>query len=120
MDVQVVLADHIPVLTLSGRFDASGAAQFDDVVCALASDAPYWVLDCTGVAYLSSIGLRSLVARGKTRRPPDGRLVLPGLPPALRPGLALTRPAGRVRAVPPPARARRPPPPGGPPPLAHP
>ena len=100
MDVQVVLADHIPVLTLSGRFDASGAAQFDDVVCALASDAPYWVLDCTGVAYLSSIGLRSLVALEKARRARDGGLILAGLTRSVRQVLELTRLDGWLRSVP--------------------
>ena len=100
MDVQVSLADHIPVLTLSGRFDASGAAQFDDVVCALDSDAPYWVLDFAGVAYLSSIGLRSLVALEKSRRARDGGLILAGLTRSVRQVLELTRLDGWLRSVP--------------------
>jgi hypothetical protein len=40
MDVQVLLADRIPVLALSGRFDASKAAQFDEAVRALDNALP--------------------------------------------------------------------------------
>jgi anti-anti-sigma factor len=100
MDVQVSLSDRIPVLTLSGRFDASGAAQFDEAVCALDNDAPIWVLDCSGVAYLSSIGLRSLVALEKTRRAREGGLILAGLTRSVRQVLELTRLDGWLRSMP--------------------
>ncbi len=100
MDVQVSLADHIPVLTLSGRFDASGAAQFDEAICALDNDTPFWVLDFSGVAYLSSIGLRSLVAVEKARRARDGGLILVGLTRSVRQVLELTHLDGWLRSMP--------------------
>ena len=100
MDVQVLLADRVPVLTPSGRFDASGAAQFDEAVCALDNDAPFWVLDFSGVTYLSSIGLRSLVALEKTLRARDGGLILAGLTRSVRQVLELTRLDGWLRSMP--------------------
>src|SRR5262245_36565638 len=79
MDVQVTYDDRVPVLALSGRFDGFGALQFDETTQGIESDAPYWVLDLSGVSYMSSIGLRSLVTLEKTLRARDGGVVLVGV-----------------------------------------
>jgi len=86
MDVHVSSIDRIPVLTLHGRFDGFGALQFDEAVQALDASSAFWVIECAGVAYISSIGLRSLVALEKSLRARDGGLVL----------VALTRPVQQV------------------------
>src|ERR671918_1218868 len=100
MDVQVSLTDGIPVLALNGRFDGFGALQFDGVTQDLRSAAPFWVLDCSGVTYISSIGLRSLVALEKTLRAHDGGLILVGVTRSVRQLLEMTRLDGWLRFMP--------------------
>jgi anti-anti-sigma factor len=100
MDVQISASGRVPVLTLQGRFDASGALQFDETTQRIESDAPFWVLDFTGVAYISSIGLRSLVALEKILRGRDGGLILAAIPRSVRQVLEVTRLDSWLRTVP--------------------
>src|SRR6266699_1943191 len=100
MDVQISAIDRVPVLTLTGRFDGFGAQQFDEATQRMESDAPFWVLDFTGVAYMSSMGLRSIVALEQTLRARDGGLILAGIARSVRQVLEVTRLDGLLRAVP--------------------
>jgi anti-anti-sigma factor len=76
VDIGVVFDRDIPVITVAGRFDALGADIFDATVASLATSARCWVLDTSGVPYVSSIGLRSLVALEKRLRARGGGVVL--------------------------------------------
>ena len=56
MEIGVSLEAGIPVLTIEGRFDGTGAAAFDEKVSALdTNDVTQWVIDLSRVAYLSSL-----------------------------------------------------------------
>jgi len=71
----------IPVLSVEGRLDARGAATFDEVWGTLPPESTHVVLDLTGVDYLSSVGIGSLVLAEKSLRERHGRTILAGLSP---------------------------------------
>jgi anti-anti-sigma factor len=81
----------VPTLRLTGRFDGDGATAFDDFVGRLDPAAEYWILDFTGVRYLSSMGLRSLVSAEKRLRARNGGLVLAGVSRHVRQVLEMAR-----------------------------
>ena len=90
----------VPVLTLTGRFDGAAAAIFDDRAGGLETDSVHWVLDFTGVTYLSSLGIRSLVALETRLKARDGGLVLAALAPLVRRVLEVSRLDGFWRIEP--------------------
>src|SRR5262245_23122445 len=79
MDVLISVSDSVPLVTMNGRLDGFGAEQFDAAAQALESDAPFWILDVTGVSYISSTGLRSVVELEKSLRARDGGIILVGV-----------------------------------------
>ena len=91
MEIATSFGDGVPVLTLTGRFDGAAAVIFDDRAGALETDAAHWVIDCTGVTYLSSLGIRSLVALETRLKTRDGGLVLAALAPLVRRVLEVSR-----------------------------
>jgi anti-anti-sigma regulatory factor len=52
MEIAVSFPEGIPVLTLSGRFDGSGAKTFDQAALKLDGEAAHCVIDLSGVNYL--------------------------------------------------------------------
>ena len=91
MDIAVSFAAGVPVLTLTGRFDGSAAVVFDEQASALGTGSPHWVIDFTSVSYLSSLGIRSLVALETRLKAHDGGLVLAALAPLVRRVLEVSR-----------------------------
>src|SRR5580765_6271392 len=91
--MEIVLDADRPVLTLrlTGRFDGDGATAFDAFVDKLDPAAEHWILDFTGVAYLSSMGLRALVNAEKRLRARHGALVLAGVSRNVRHVLEMAR-----------------------------
>ena len=83
MNVSVAYPEGVPVLTLVGSFNGPGAVTFD---AASDLDVPsaHWVLEFSGVTYLSSVGLRSLVSLKKRLSGRNGSLVLAGTTPLVR------------------------------------
>src|SRR5262249_44489928 len=79
MPVWYTCNDTIPTLTANGRLDAHGAAELDEVWQSVPADVSHVVFDLSGVNYLSSIGIRSLVSIEKTLRSRHGHLVLTGV-----------------------------------------
>src|SRR5262245_26388951 len=90
MDIGVSFEAGIPVMTLKGRLDGTGAIVLDEQVSRLETGAVQWVLDLSGVGFLSSIGIRSLVSLEKRLRERDGGLVLAGLTPLVEKMLQLS------------------------------
>ena len=100
MDIATSFGAGVPVLTLTGRFDGTAAAIFDDQTGALETETAHWVIDLTGVTYLSSLGIRSLVSLETRLKARDGGLVLAGLAPLVRRVLEVSRLDGFWRIVP--------------------
>ena len=80
LNVSVSLDEGIPVIRLGGRFDGSGAAEFDKATKDLRGESrAHWVVDFAAVDYLSSAGIRTLISSEKRLRAGGGRLVLAGV-----------------------------------------
>src|SRR5262245_65249210 len=100
MVIGVSFQAGIPVLTPEGRFDGAGAMVFDDRIATLDTDSAHWVIDLSGVGYLSSLGIRSLVALQGRLKARDGGLVLAGIGPPVQKVLQISRLENFLRIVP--------------------
>lgn len=60
MEISTNIEGGTAVLTLDGRLDAKNAPLLDAAITALPAETTGLVLDCTDLAYISSMGLRTL------------------------------------------------------------
>ena len=97
MEITVAVDQNVPILTLQGRFDGYEATRFDEQVRHVASQSEFWILDFSGVPYLSSTGIRSLVTLEKALRSRSGGLILVGLLPFVKHVLETTGLLSRFR-----------------------
>lgn len=85
IEIQIEQQDQIHILGLTGRLDTETAADvelaFADL---LAANAVVFVVDLSGIGYVSSAGLRVLLALAKKLDGGKGHLYLCGLSPAVR------------------------------------
>lgn len=79
VDIQVEDLKRVELVTVSGRIDSSNAAQFDEVLKEVSERKNNVVLDMSGVDYISSAGLRAIVAllRESKKNRGDVRLANP-------------------------------------------
>src|SRR6478735_3531625 len=91
MEIALDADRPVPTLRLTGRFDGDGATAFDAFVDGLDPAAEHWILDFTGVAYLSSMGLRALVRAEKRLRARHGAVVLASVSRHVRHVLEMAR-----------------------------
>lgn len=99
MELQTRLEAHTAVVTLSGRLDAHFSSQLDTRLHELIEfEKPRSIiLDCAGMHYLSSAGIRVLLKLLKRLRADGGDLLLAGLQDYCRKVLSI---AGFVEALP--------------------
>ncbi len=64
------------IVVLTGALDAAGAAAVEERLAGLADTATRLVVDLSGVGFMASIGMRSLLATAKALQRRAGRLVL--------------------------------------------
>ena len=77
MQITVSTDNGITVASLTGRMDAMTTVEFDRWFSErLSSGEPRLVLDLQGLEYISSAGLRSLLAAAKQIKAQNGSLVL--------------------------------------------
>ena len=63
MEIETESFKRVDLLTVSGRIDSSNASELEDAFKSLAEDGRYrLVVDLSGIEYMSSAGLRALVA----------------------------------------------------------
>ena len=75
MTIESTLAADKVVIKVAGRMDADNATQFDKLCDSLiAEGATKIVVDLADLAYVSSMGLRSFIAAGKTLQDQGGKL----------------------------------------------
>jgi anti-sigma B factor antagonist len=83
MNLTVSQTGDTQVFTMKGRLDPDSAPEFERRCSQeVKSDTKALILDMTGIEYLSSIGLRSILSAGKLMEARQGKLVLcvgPGL-----------------------------------------
>ncbi len=75
---------------LAGRLDGAGAVVLDQVMKAAGERSCSLAMDLTGVTYLSSAGIRSLLVQEKALRKHGARLVLAGLQPQVRQAMEMS------------------------------
>lgn len=79
----VDLENGLTRLSLSGRMDVQGALVVDPVFARAAEEKTRLVVDMSGVSFLASLGIRTLVMSCKTLAAKGGNLVLLGLQPGV-------------------------------------
>ena len=75
LDISKEINDNRLLVKLSGRFDAVAAAEFDKEFAALPENAEIVELHIAGVNYISSAGLRVLLAAHKVMSKKNGMKV---------------------------------------------
>jgi anti-anti-sigma factor len=77
MEMQVTtISDISAKVVLTGRLDLAGSARIDLPFNAVAGSNRNLVVDISGVTFMASIGIRTLVLGAKTMQRRGGRLLL--------------------------------------------
>jgi len=85
MEIQKRKEDKAMVVTVSGRMDAVTASDFESALGDLmAQGNKRFVIDFTDLDYISSAGLRSILAAAKKLKGMDGKLSLACLQEVVR------------------------------------
>lgn len=73
------------VVSVTGRIDAVTAPEFEKGLLALMAGGDYaLVLNLTGLEYISSAGLRSILSTAKQLKAKDGKMLFTGLQGAVK------------------------------------
>ncbi len=85
MDINQTSKDNVPIVSVSGRIDAATYKDLENVLSDLIDqNKSEIVLDLQGVTYISSVGLRVLLATQKKVRTKKGGVKLVSLQPFVR------------------------------------
>lgn len=70
------VSDQIRIITLADRMDVQGTEKIEGELANLARAARKVVIDLAEVTFLSSVGIRVLIANGKVLKGAGGKMVL--------------------------------------------
>lgn len=85
MEINQNCIDNVPIVSVSGRIDATTSKDLESILSDLIDrNKLEIVLDLEGVTYISSVGLRVLLAAQKKVRPKKGDIKLVSLQPFVR------------------------------------
>jgi anti-sigma B factor antagonist len=85
MDINQTSIDNVPIVSVSGRIDGTTSKDLETILNELIDqNKSDIVLDLEGVVYISSVGLRVLLAAQKKVRPKNGAVKLVSLQPFVR------------------------------------
>lgn len=90
MDIQIKSVGEVQVVELVGDIDASSAPNVTKTVSELVKLNSRLLLDMTGVPYMSSAGLRTLLSLYRQVTTKEGKLVLVGLSEELLDTMSVT------------------------------
>ena len=90
MDIKIRTVEQIVVVELDGKIDSKTAPQVQAQISPLVQRGSRIVLDMTGVTYMSSAGLRLLVAAHRQVADSNGKLALAGLAERVRDTMSIT------------------------------
>lgn len=77
--------EEVTILTVEGRLDTANATEFNAILQPLLSlSSPTIIVNCEGLLYISSSGLRSLITLQKSVKQHEGELILEALRPEIR------------------------------------
>jgi anti-anti-sigma factor len=76
MDIQTTKEKGVTVVRTSGRIDAVTAPEFEKRLAELIAEGEnVFILNFSGLEYISSAGLRSILTTAKQLKPRDGKLL---------------------------------------------
>ena len=85
MDVSIHIQNNKTLVMLTGRIDTTNAEQFQhDLEPLMQGDNPDIEIDCSGMEYTSSQGLRMFLMLQKSVMARGGSLVLKGMQPQVK------------------------------------
>jgi len=85
MEIAVERRGHVDLLALVGKLDAGTAGNLEQkLLAAIEAGGRYMLLNCSGLSYVSSAGLRVLLMVAKKLKPTQGQIVLSALQPHIR------------------------------------
>jgi anti-anti-sigma factor len=85
MEIEIGSAGSATVIAPKGRLDSATAPELEQALLGPAGTAgAALVVDCAGLAYVSSAGLRVLLMAAKAARGAGGRIALAALQPQVR------------------------------------
>ncbi len=85
MEIDQKIVDNIPIIAVSGRIDATTSKDLETVLNNLIEqNNTKIVVDLAGVEYISSVGLRVMLAALKKVKPKQGDVKLVSLQPFVR------------------------------------
>ena len=85
MEINQTNIDNVPIVSVSGRIDGTTSKDLETILNELIDqNKSEIVLDLEGVVYISSVGLRVLLAALKKVRPNKGDVKLVSLQPFVR------------------------------------
>ena len=85
MEINQTVIDNIPIIAVSGRIDATTSKDLETALNdQIDQNNNKIVVDLAGVEYISSVGLRVLLAALKKVKPGQGDIKLASLQPFVR------------------------------------
>ncbi len=91
MDISEIIIDNIPIIVVSGKIDAATSKDLDVALKRLIDqNKTRLVVDMENVEYLSSSGLRALMAAQNRLRKLGGDLMLTSLQPFVKEVFVIT------------------------------
>ena len=85
MDITIQTQEGKTLVTLNGRIDTTNADRFQqDITPLMQGDKPDIEMDCSGMEYTSSQGLRMFLMLQKSVGSRKGKLVLKNMKPQVR------------------------------------
>ena len=85
MDVKITKQDNKTLVTLDGRLDTTNADQFQqDINTLMEAEHPDIDIDCTGMSYTSSQGLRIFLMLQKSVMAHSGKMVMRNMNPQVK------------------------------------
>ena len=90
MEILLRTQDRITVVHLQGRWDASSAPDIDAAITPHIGPGCRMVLELSGVNYMSSAGLRTLLLLYRSAHEQQGHVVLACVPESLQDVMSIT------------------------------
>ena len=91
MDIAVSIEKEYALIRLAGRLEATQASEVTAAIQkALGEGPPSLILDCSGLSYVASMGLRCFLLAQKETQGAGGRLVFFGLNDNVRSVFSMT------------------------------
>ena len=90
MDIHIKTVEQVTVIEIAGDIDGKSAPEVQQQVLSLVKPGGKILLDMTQVGYMSSAGLRMLLATYRQAKSSDGHIVLVGLAEEIKDTMSMT------------------------------